>query len=143
LRSERSTRKAERKTGISCGTCAFFGKPILCRRREKYAGAIPCAIYERKTSLQDEAASPMFPLLPDTGVRESKEELEEETLGPSLAWYLVPFFFGILGGIVAYVAVKDRDEDTAFGLLFFGIIWTALVVILYYVALSYYLSLLF
>lgn len=28
---------------------------------------------------------------------------------PSDLWYLVPFFFGIIGGLIAYVAVKDED----------------------------------
>jgi len=120
----------------SCGTCTFFGKLTLCPRRERYAGAIPCRIYERKI----EAISPIFPLLPDTGVGKSKEEAFES---PSLMWYLVPFFFGILGGIVAYVAVKDKDEDMAFGLLLFGIIWTVIAVVLYIAVISFYLGSLF
>jgi len=142
LNSGKSARKTEADKEISCGTCAFFGKPVFCLRREKYAGAIPCAYYEKKTLLQDETTSPMFPLLPDAGIRELKEE-REETLEPSLAWYLVPFLFGILGGIVAYVAVKDKDEDMASGLLLFGIIWTVVAVVLYIAIISYYLSILF
>ena len=43
---------------------------------------------------------------------------------PSGAWYLVPFLFGLIGGIIGYVGTKDRDEDMAFGLLIFGIIWS-------------------
>jgi len=43
---------------------------------------------------------------------------------PSGAWYLVPLLFGLIGGIIGYVGTKDRDEDTAFGLLVFGIIWS-------------------
>lgn len=43
---------------------------------------------------------------------------------PSTAWYLVPFLFGLIGGIIGYVGTKDRDEDMAMGLLVFGIIWT-------------------
>jgi len=89
----------------SCGTCTFFGKLALCPRRERYAGAIPCRKYEGKI----EATSPIFPLLPDTGAGKSKEEIEEAFESPSLMWYLVPFFFGLLGGIVGYVAVKDSD----------------------------------
>jgi len=140
LRSEKSSRKNEGIEGISCGMCAFFGKPAICLRREKYAGAIPCRLYERKTWLQDEAASPMFPLLPDTGLRESREEIMEQ---PSALWYLVPFLFGILGGIVAYIAVKDKDEDMASGLLIFGIIWTVVAFVLYIIFISSYLSTIF
>jgi hypothetical protein len=106
-------------------------------RREKYAGAIPCASYQRKTSFFAEDASPMFPLLPDAGVKEDKVSVLER---PTSLWYLVPFLFGILGGIVAYVAVKDRDADMAFGLLIFGILWTVIGVILYVVAISALLS---
>ena len=48
----------------------------------------------------------------------------------SQAWYLVPFFFGILGGIVAYVGVKDDDRDMADNLLLFGILWTFALIVL-------------
>jgi hypothetical protein len=47
---------------------------------------------------------------------------------PSTAWYLVPFLFGIIGGIIGYVGTKDRDEDMALGLLVFGIIWSFILV---------------
>lgn len=41
---------------------------------------------------------------------------------PTALWWLVPFFFSILGGIVAYVAVKDDDKGMAEGLLSLGFI---------------------
>jgi len=62
--------------------------------------------------------------------------MEELIEGPSFLWYFVPFFFGILGGIVGYVAVKDKDENMAFGLLLFGIFWTVIGSILYLAAVS-------
>jgi RNA polymerase subunit RPABC4/transcription elongation factor Spt4 len=43
---------------------------------------------------------------------------------PSQAWYLVPFFFGFLGGLIAYIGTHDRDRDMATKLLVFGLIWT-------------------
>jgi hypothetical protein len=49
---------------------------------------------------------------------------------PSGIWYLVPFLFGLIGGIIGYVGTKDRDEDMAFGLLLFGIIWTFVLLII-------------
>jgi hypothetical protein len=51
--------------------------------------------------------------------------LEEDFVEkPSGLWYLVPFFFGIIGGIVAYVGTKDRDKSMAINLLVFGIVWS-------------------
>ena len=41
---------------------------------------------------------------------------------PSKAWYLVPLFFGILGGIVGYLAVKDDDKKMAKKLLIAGLL---------------------
>jgi len=134
--SERRLHKLDSDTGKPlCGTCAFFGKLSLCPRRERYNGARPCKLYESKKEI--DPTSPLFPLLPDTReLRESKEMIEEAIEGPSLLWYLVPFFFGILGGIVGYVAVKDKDENMGYGLLLFGIFWTVIGFVLYFVALS-------
>lgn len=40
------------------------------------------------------------------------------------AWYLVPLFFGLIGGIIAWAVNKDRDPGKARNLLIFGLIWT-------------------
>ncbi len=40
------------------------------------------------------------------------------------AWYLVPLFFGILGGIIAWAVNKDKDPKRARNLLIFGLLWT-------------------
>ena len=42
----------------------------------------------------------------------------------SSAWYLVPFFFGIIGGIIAWAVNKDRDPGRARNLLIFGLVWS-------------------
>ena len=118
-----------------CGTCAFFGKLSICPRRERYEGAEACRLYESRGKIDE--SSPLFPLRPDTReLRESREIMEEVIEGPSFLWYLVPFLFGILGGIVGYVAVKDKDENMAFGLLLFGIFWTVIGSVLYLAAVS-------
>jgi hypothetical protein len=59
---------------------------------------------------------------------------------PTALWYLVPFFFGIIGGIVAYVGTKDDDKGMAESLLLFGIIWTIILVVAYFAILSSILS---
>ena len=43
---------------------------------------------------------------------------------PTSAWYLAAFFFGLIGGLVGYVAVKDDDPDMAGNLLGLGILIT-------------------
>jgi hypothetical protein len=59
------------------------------------------------------------------------EEVSRATK-PTALWYLVPFFFGLIGGIIAYVGTKDKDEEMAFGLLLFGIIWTIILIAAYF-----------
>ena len=41
------------------------------------------------------------------------------------AWYLVPLLFGILGGLIAYVATKDQDDGKATNFLILGIFSSA------------------
>lgn len=43
---------------------------------------------------------------------------------PSKWWYLLPIFLGILGGIAAYLLVKDRDKEFAKRLVIVGIVMT-------------------
>lgn len=45
------------------------------------------------------------------------------------AWYLVPLFFGIIGGIIAWAVNKDRDPKRARNLLIFGIVWTVVLTV--------------
>lgn len=54
------------------------------------------------------------------------------------AWYLVPLFFGIIGGIIAWAVTKDRDPKRATNLLIFGLVWS-MVPILIGLAVFFYL----
>jgi len=44
-------------------------------------------------------------------------------------WYLVPFFFAFIGGIVAWAVNKDSDPKKAKNMLIFGIVWTCVPII--------------
>ena len=48
---------------------------------------------------------------------------------PSGAWYLLPIFFGIFGGIFMFWALKDEDRGRAKGGLLLGIILSILGVV--------------
>ena len=127
MKLEKSTENKKATREVSCGTCAFFGKPFLCVRQEKNPKATACLSYERKLPLQNKG---MYPLLPDIGLGKIRKE-DKKISGPCILWYLVPLFFGILGGIVAYIGVKDDDKEMANNLLIFGIVWTIILIGIY------------
>ena len=47
----------------------------------------------------------------------------------SRAWYLVPIFFGLIGGIIAYFAIRRDDPQKGKKVLCLGIILTAINII--------------
>lgn len=49
------------------------------------------------------------------------------------AWYLVPFFLGIIGGLIAWFVNKDRNPKKARNFVIFGFVWTAIAIVLYFV----------
>lgn len=69
------------------------------------------------------------------------ESYSESINRPTKAWYLVPIFFGIMGGLVMYLVLKDEDKRMAKKGLVLGIILgaigIALVVIIYGVLFSF------
>ena len=48
----------------------------------------------------------------------------------SRGWYLVPIFFGLIGGIIAYFAIRRDDPQKAKKCLWVGIILTAINIII-------------
>ena len=44
-------------------------------------------------------------------------------------WYLVPIFFGLIGGIIAYFAIRKDDPRKAKKCLWVGVILTAINII--------------
>ena len=52
-------------------------------------------------------------------------------VGVSAAWWLLPIFFSLIGGIIAWACVKDRDPRMARNCLILGIILTVVPGALY------------
>ena len=38
------------------------------------------------------------------------------------AWYLLPYFLSIIGGAIAYFALKDKDRNLARGCMMVGLV---------------------
>ena len=51
-------------------------------------------------------------------------------------WYLVPIFLGIIGGIIAYFAIRNDDREKAKKCLYVGLIKEAIGSILYLAVLT-------
>lgn len=99
---------------------------------ESYAAATK-ALENRMEALKKAKANPNVVLSSSRGIVGSEAPSNG---GPTLLWYLVPLFFGILGGIVGYVGTKDEDRGMADGLLLFGALWSVILYVIYWIAVS-------
>ena len=52
------------------------------------------------------------------------DNFSSSTKRPSKAWYLLPIFFGIIGGLVMYLVIKNEDRKMAKKGIILGIILT-------------------
>jgi Mg-chelatase subunit ChlD len=50
---------------------------------------------------------------------------------PSPLWWVLPFFLLLVGGLIAWAALQNRDRNLARRLLVFSLAWTTLVVVSY------------
>jgi len=50
--------------------------------------------------------------------------LSVETKRRSCAWYLLPIFLGIVGGVIAYFTIKEDDPKRAKCCIYLGILFT-------------------
>jgi len=65
---------------------------------------------------------------PNCGLKVELQTHAPSNTKPTSLWYLVAIFFGILGGLIGYVAVKDEDKGMAEALLALGVIMTIVAV---------------
>ena len=49
---------------------------------------------------------------------------------PSAAWYLLPIFFSVIGGIISWACIRDRDPGMAKNNLILGILLTIIPIII-------------
>ena len=49
---------------------------------------------------------------------------------PSAAWYLLPIFFSVIGGIISWACIRDRDPHMAKNNLILGILLTVIPIII-------------
>jgi len=59
---------------------------------------------------------------------ETPSEPKEKT---SAWWWLLPFFLGIIGGVVGYVVLESRNRRRATRILIFGVVWTVVGTLLF------------
>ena len=79
-------------------------------------------------------------ICPKCGVEQAP--LAKEVVRHTAAWYLVPFFLGIIGGIIGYIVIKDDDKSMATNLLILGILMTFVIpIIIFLVAWAWIASL--
>ena len=94
---------------------------------------------EHKIQELEETKENPNPSLVSASFLPESEEFEEpvnQVEKPTALWYMVPFFFGIIGGIVGYVGTKDEDKDMANSLLIFGLVWTVILILIYWFILT-------
>lgn len=79
-------------------------------------------------------------LNPPTKYYSNRKNVEYKKPKPSLAWLLAPLLFGLLGGVIAYIAVKDEDKEYAEDLLLFGFAMTILGIIIAIAVYNWFIS---
>ena len=60
----------------------------------------------------------------------------------SSLWFLLPIFFNVIGGVIAYFVIKDDDPRKAKNCLLLGIILTAISIAIFVVPIWIGISLL-
>lgn len=109
------TQRAVRRLSV------FFAEGKMSE--ESYLNSI-AELENRTKRLRDAKNDPK--LLEEQGKLLELESSSVEARKPTRLWYLISFFFMLIGGLIAYVATKDSDEDMATSCLALGILSTLL-----------------
>jgi len=67
-------------------------------------------------------------------------ERETKIIKPTGAWFLVPLFLGILGGVIGYLAIKNDDRKMANNVLYLGIIMSLIGIFVWILSYSWWWS---
>ena len=67
-----------------------------------------------------------------------EEDFQQQGKRPSRGWYLLPIFFGIIGGIAGYFLVRDDDKKFGKRLIIIGIIVTVVWPVIIFVPAALY-----
>ncbi len=65
-----------------------------------------------------------------------ESEDHKPTCNPSKAWYLIPIFFGIIGGLIMYFVLRKEDKGMAQNCLIIGITISAIGLIVGFVSVA-------
>lgn len=106
------TAKPEVSTVVYCSSCGTANA----------AGSKFCNSCGANLSPGQVAAAPSPPLPPPSAAHSPVANTTPKVPGKtSGAWWLLPLFFGLVGGLVAWALVRETDNSKAKRLLFFGI----------------------
>ena len=117
---------SETSEDVPCKKCPdnpTCTKPGECQALQKWRGAHG---YGELKPRKDRVSESIF---------EPTEPRAQKSRADS-AWYLAPILFGIIGGLVGYVAVKDKDKDMATNCLLIGIFTSFIVFLIIWVLLA-------
>jgi len=64
--------------------------------------------------------------------KQRKDMVEQQKRKVSWTWFLLPIFLSIIGGMIGYYMLQDRDKQKAKGVLYVGIVVAILQLIGYF-----------
>jgi len=68
------------------------------------------------------------------------EEIKDQKQEPTQWIWTIPIFLGLLGGILAYIALKDHDQNRANDMIIYGILSSIASIVLLFAAYSIILN---